>query len=39
MIKIALILHFPPIIENFNTPINKLPVYPGADCLAKMRAG
>jgi hypothetical protein len=39
MIKIAFILHFPPIIENFNTPMNKLPVFPGADCLAKMRAG
>ena len=40
MIKIAMILHFPPIIENFNTPMNKLPVFPGrADCLAKMRAG
>ena len=38
MIKIALILHFPPLIEDFNTPINKLPAYPGADCLAKMRA-
>jgi hypothetical protein len=39
MIKIAMILHFPPVIDNFNTPINKLPVCPGADCLAKMRAG
>jgi hypothetical protein len=39
MIKIAMILHFPPIIENFNTPMNKLPYFPGADCLAKMRAG
>jgi hypothetical protein len=39
MMKIALILHFPPLIENFNTPINKMPVYPGAVCLAKMRAG
>ena len=39
MIKIAMILHFPPVIENFNTPITKMRVYPGADCLARMRAG
>jgi hypothetical protein len=39
MIKIAMLLHFPPVIENFNTAMNKLPVFPGADCLAKMRAG
>ena len=39
MIKIAMILHFPPVILDFNTPMNKLPVFPGADCLAKMRAG
>jgi hypothetical protein len=39
MIKIAMILHFPPVILDFNTPMNKLPYFPGADCLAKMRAG